>query len=109
MIKKLRALLEASDLLRELDVPDCLVNKVVSLATGRLLHPIEWKSRDEPTPDGQRIWASDGEGQVWEIWGRGKPIGESATRVKFWAAKTVPDPPGRCDSPTWEGDSGERV
>lgn len=44
------------------------------------------------TPQGARLWASDGK-EVWEIWGSGKPIGEAAVRVHYWAVKHMPDPP----------------
>ncbi len=54
-----------------------------------------WHPRTDATPKGVRLWASDGK-EVWEIWGSGKPIGEAAVRVHYWAVKHMPDPPAPC-------------
>jgi hypothetical protein len=51
----------------------------------------EWYDRSKVPPDGH-IWASDGIG-VWLIHGRGEPIGEYATAVKFWTEAYIPAPP----------------
>ena len=51
-----------------------------------------WHPRTDATPKGAKLWASDGV-QVWEIWGDGEPISEYATKVHYWAAKHMPDPP----------------
>ena len=52
----------------------------------------EWYGRDKTPPDGW-IWASNGL-SVWLIQGRGEPIGDDATAVKFWTDAYVPAPRG---------------
>ena len=51
----------------------------------------EWYDRSVTPPKGY-IWASDGVG-VWLIRGKGEPISETATAVKFWTAAYIPAPP----------------
>jgi hypothetical protein len=56
----------------------------------------KWYDRSKIPPKGF-IWASDGV-SVWRIQGRGTPIPESATRVKFWTDCYIPAPPGEVTS-----------
>ena len=51
----------------------------------------EWYSRDNTPPNGY-IWASNGV-DVWLIHGRGEPIGDHATSVKYWTDAYIPAPP----------------
>ena len=51
----------------------------------------EWYSRDKTPPNGY-IWASNGV-DVWLIHGRGEPIGDYATSVKYWTDAYIPAPP----------------
>lgn len=51
-----------------------------------------WRSREETPPDGQWIWASDGD-RVWLLVGDGEPIPASARNVLFWTPAAVPRPP----------------
>jgi hypothetical protein len=54
---------------------------------------VHWHSRDKVPPAGL-TWASNGEA-VWIIHSDGKPIGASATAVRFWTQACIPAPPNR--------------
>lgn len=51
-----------------------------------------WVSREEPTPDGVTLFATDYE-SVWTIIGDGKPIPPFAKKVKAWTVARFPLPP----------------
>ena len=53
--------------------------------------PVKWHDPTVPTPDRQRLYATDGK-DVWEIWGNGEPISPGAIRVKKWAIRREPMP-----------------